>query len=82
MENLDHEGFYIPNQEAFSFFMSVYQHVCQVGFVFLQFFNCANCDVLVYINLWSPDLSCAGALSPPCHLWVCLEEYRGSAILS
>ncbi|BBG97359.1 transcription regulator [Prunus dulcis] len=29
MENLDHEGFYIPNQEAFSFFMSVYQHVCQ-----------------------------------------------------
>ncbi|VVA30197.1 PREDICTED: CCR4-NOT mRNAion complex [Prunus dulcis] len=32
MENLDHEGFYIPNQEAFSFFMSVYQHVCQEPF--------------------------------------------------
>ncbi|XP_048431931.1 CCR4-NOT transcription complex subunit 1 isoform X3 [Pyrus x bretschneideri] len=29
IENLDHEGFYIPNQEAFSFFMSVYQHVCE-----------------------------------------------------
>ncbi|KAM5554755.1 hypothetical protein ABKV19_022924 [Rosa sericea] len=32
IENLDHEGFYIPNQEAFSFFMSVYQHVCQEPF--------------------------------------------------
>ncbi|XP_028949087.1 uncharacterized protein [Malus domestica] len=32
IENLDHEGFYIPNQEAFSFFMSVYQHVCQDPF--------------------------------------------------
>ncbi|XP_004306964.1 PREDICTED: CCR4-NOT transcription complex subunit 1-like [Fragaria vesca subsp. vesca] len=32
IENLDHEGFYIPNKEAFSFFMSVYQHVCQEPF--------------------------------------------------
>ncbi|KAM1140419.1 hypothetical protein ACFX19_041194 [Malus domestica] len=32
IENLDHEGFFIPNQEAFSFFMSVYQHVCQEPF--------------------------------------------------
>ncbi|XP_050387579.1 uncharacterized protein LOC126803899 isoform X2 [Argentina anserina] len=32
IENLDHEGFYIPNQEAFSFFMSLYQHVCQEPF--------------------------------------------------
>lgn len=32
IENLDHEGFYIPNQEAFSFFMSVYKRVCQVCF--------------------------------------------------
>ena len=30
MENLDHEGFYIPNEEAFSFFMSVYRRACQV----------------------------------------------------
>lgn len=32
IENLDHEGFYIPNQEAFSFFMSVYKRVCQEPF--------------------------------------------------
>lgn len=30
MEKLDHEGFYIPNEAAFSFFMSVYRHACQV----------------------------------------------------
>ncbi|KAG8653698.1 CCR4-NOT transcription complex subunit 1-like isoform X2 [Manihot esculenta] len=29
MENMDHEGFYIPSEEAFSFFMSVYRHACQ-----------------------------------------------------
>ncbi|GMI99089.1 hypothetical protein like AT1G02080 [Hibiscus trionum] len=32
IEHLDHEGFYIPNEAAFSFFMSVYQHSCQVPF--------------------------------------------------
>ncbi|KAF3440045.1 hypothetical protein FNV43_RR18323 [Rhamnella rubrinervis] len=32
VENLDHEGFYIPNQEAFSFFMSVYKRMCQEPF--------------------------------------------------
>ncbi|KAL7238559.1 hypothetical protein ACSBR2_004616 [Camellia fascicularis] len=29
VENLDHEGFYFPNEAAFSFFMSVYKHACQ-----------------------------------------------------
>ncbi|XVF22765.1 hypothetical protein REPUB_Repub12eG0199200 [Reevesia pubescens] len=32
IENLDHEGFYIPNEAAFSFFMSVYRHACQEPF--------------------------------------------------
>ncbi|XP_040995071.1 CCR4-NOT transcription complex subunit 1-like isoform X1 [Juglans microcarpa x Juglans regia] len=32
IENMDHEGFYFPNWEAFSFFMSVYRHVCQEPF--------------------------------------------------
>ncbi|XWS35646.1 hypothetical protein CRYUN_Cryun20dG0014500 [Craigia yunnanensis] len=32
IENLDHEGFYIPSEEAFSFFMSVYRHACQEQF--------------------------------------------------
>ncbi|KAK9292656.1 hypothetical protein L1049_020633 [Liquidambar formosana] len=32
MENLDHEGFYFPNEEAFSFFMSIYAHACQDPF--------------------------------------------------
>ncbi|CAA0820384.1 transcription regulators [Striga hermonthica] len=32
MENLDHEGFYIPNEAAFSFFMSVFRHGCQDPF--------------------------------------------------
>ncbi|XP_058008298.1 uncharacterized protein LOC110666945 isoform X2 [Hevea brasiliensis] len=32
IENMDHEGFYIPNEEAFSFFMSVYRHACQDPF--------------------------------------------------
>ncbi|KAL3616494.1 hypothetical protein CASFOL_039884 [Castilleja foliolosa] len=32
MEKLDHEGFYIPNEAAFSFFMSVYRHACQDPF--------------------------------------------------
>lgn len=30
MEKLDHEGFFIPNEAAFSFFMSVYKRACQV----------------------------------------------------
>ncbi|KAF5959204.1 hypothetical protein HYC85_000413 [Camellia sinensis] len=29
VENLDHEGFYFPNEAAFSFFMSVYKRACQ-----------------------------------------------------
>ncbi|XP_057807321.1 uncharacterized protein LOC131021995 isoform X2 [Salvia miltiorrhiza] len=32
MEKLDHEGFYIPNEAAFLFFMSVYKHACQEPF--------------------------------------------------
>ncbi|XP_011090133.1 CCR4-NOT transcription complex subunit 1 isoform X2 [Sesamum indicum] len=32
MEKLDHEGFYIPNEAAFSFFMFVYKHACQDAF--------------------------------------------------
>ncbi|KAL4599949.1 hypothetical protein ACB092_11G164000 [Castanea dentata] len=32
IENMDHEGFYIPNHEAFSFFMSVYRRACQEPF--------------------------------------------------
>lgn len=33
IENLDHDGFDIPNEEAFSFLMSVYKHACQVYFL-------------------------------------------------
>ncbi|KAL9234369.1 hypothetical protein vseg_009249 [Gypsophila vaccaria] len=29
MENLDHEGFYIPSEDAFSFFMTIYKCACQ-----------------------------------------------------
>ncbi|KAJ6337998.1 hypothetical protein OIU76_007635 [Salix suchowensis] len=32
IENLDHEGFYTPNEEAFSFLMSVYRQTCQDPF--------------------------------------------------
>ncbi|XP_010258903.1 PREDICTED: CCR4-NOT transcription complex subunit 1 isoform X3 [Nelumbo nucifera] len=32
MENLDHEGFYFPNEDAFRFFMSVYANACQDPF--------------------------------------------------
>ncbi|KAF8379221.1 hypothetical protein HHK36_028651 [Tetracentron sinense] len=32
MENLDHDGFYFPNEGAFCFFMSVYAHACQDQF--------------------------------------------------
>ncbi|KAL6965062.1 hypothetical protein U1Q18_036119 [Sarracenia purpurea var. burkii] len=32
VENLDHEGFYFPNEVAFSFFMSVYRRACQDPF--------------------------------------------------
>ncbi|XP_031259158.1 CCR4-NOT transcription complex subunit 1-like [Pistacia vera] len=32
MEHLDHEGFFIPNNSAFSFFMSTYAHACQDPF--------------------------------------------------
>ena len=44
MENLDHEGFYFPNEGAFSFFMSIYARACQVEHSF-EFKN-----VLVYVN--------------------------------
>ncbi|KAJ8748950.1 hypothetical protein K2173_013387 [Erythroxylum novogranatense] len=32
IENLDHEGFYIPNEDVFRFFMSVYKCACQDPF--------------------------------------------------
>lgn len=32
MENLDHDGFYFPNEESFSSFMSIYAHACQDTF--------------------------------------------------
>ncbi|XP_021286308.1 CCR4-NOT transcription complex subunit 1-like [Herrania umbratica] len=32
MEHLDHEGFYIPNSQAFSIFMSIYAYACQDPF--------------------------------------------------
>ncbi|XP_027108902.2 uncharacterized protein [Coffea arabica] len=32
IENLDHEGFYVPSEAAFSFFMSVYHRACQDPF--------------------------------------------------
>ncbi|KAE8699711.1 transcription factor UNE10-like [Hibiscus syriacus] len=32
IENLDHDGFYIPTEAAFIFFMSVYRHACQDPF--------------------------------------------------
>ncbi|CAK9174200.1 unnamed protein product, partial [Ilex paraguariensis] len=32
IENLDHEGFYVPNEAAFFFLMSVYRYVCQDAF--------------------------------------------------
>ncbi|XP_059434806.1 uncharacterized protein LOC132167794 isoform X1 [Corylus avellana] len=32
IENMDHEGFYFPNQEAFSFFMTAYKRACQEPF--------------------------------------------------
>lgn len=38
MECLDHEGFYIPNEGAFSFFMSIYARVSQVCFTISDFF--------------------------------------------
>lgn len=30
VENLDHEGFYLPDEDALSLLMSVYHHACQV----------------------------------------------------
>ncbi|CAN0841218.1 CCR4-NOT transcription complex subunit 1, partial [Linum grandiflorum] len=32
IEGLDHEGFYVPNEEAFSFLMSIYRCACQDPF--------------------------------------------------
>ncbi|KAL3516917.1 hypothetical protein ACH5RR_023819, partial [Cinchona calisaya] len=32
IENLDHEGFSVPSEAAFSFFMSVFSHACQDPF--------------------------------------------------
>ncbi|KAL7229494.1 hypothetical protein ACSBR2_008075 [Camellia fascicularis] len=32
VENLDHEGFYIPSEQAFFLFMSIYLHACQDPF--------------------------------------------------
>ncbi|KAL2319967.1 hypothetical protein Fmac_028936 [Flemingia macrophylla] len=32
IENLDHEGFFIPSEEAFSFLMSVYKQACKEPF--------------------------------------------------
>ncbi|RZC02395.1 CCR4-NOT transcription complex subunit 1 isoform C [Glycine soja] len=32
IESLDHEGFFLPSEEAFSFLMSVYKHACKEPF--------------------------------------------------
>nr|XP_025640967.1 CCR4-NOT transcription complex subunit 1 isoform X1 [Arachis hypogaea] len=32
IENLDHEGFFLPSEEAFCFLMSVYRHACKEPF--------------------------------------------------
>ncbi|GAB4861940.1 hypothetical protein Ancab_037195 [Ancistrocladus abbreviatus] len=32
MQNLDHEGFYVPNGGAFTYFMSIYKSACQDSF--------------------------------------------------
>nr|GLL40743.1 CCR4-NOT transcription complex subunit 1-like [Ipomoea trifida] len=32
IENLDHEGFYVPNESSFSFLMSMYRRACQDPF--------------------------------------------------
>lgn len=32
MESLDHEGFYIPSEDAFKFFMIIYKNACQDAF--------------------------------------------------
>ncbi|KAK7350377.1 hypothetical protein VNO77_08930 [Canavalia gladiata] len=32
IENLDHEGFFLPSEEAFSFLVSVYNHACKEPF--------------------------------------------------
>lgn len=32
-ENLDHEGFYIPNEASFALLMSIYRYACQVYIV-------------------------------------------------
>jgi hypothetical protein len=31
MENLDHEGFSLPDQKAFSLLLTIYYKACQVG---------------------------------------------------
>lgn len=35
IENLDHEGFFLPSEEAFSFLMAVYKHACKVYIITL-----------------------------------------------
>lgn len=49
IENLDHEGFFVPNEEAFSFLMSVFKHACKV---YRQ-----NVDICFQFN-FSPSSQC------------------------
>ena len=45
LDNLDHEGFYIPDEAAFSFLMSIYKHACQVP-PFFPLYNACICEAI------------------------------------
>ena len=76
MENLDHEGFSVPDESAFYVLMSIYSRACKVyiyAFSFRHFIRHASW----LTNSWNNT----GALSVTCRLWVNVEEYRRPDII-
>ena len=82
MENLDHEGFYIPNEQSFSLFMSIYRHACQVFYIYFCFFigDLTHTTFFLKLFLNQYNIKIAGFLSTACHIQVYLEECWWAAI--
>ena len=74
MENLDHVGFYIPNENAFSFFIAIYKHACQVSYAMGR--KLMKLAIVPLSSRLTILIICefAGLLSVECYLWVSLEE--------
>lgn len=66
MVNLDHEGFCIPNEAAFSFFMSAYRYACKVclKLALLAFHSCQALHTVIKFSMLMLELGTCFSRTP------------------